>query len=413
MTAAFAPVSPTELRTNSDRPLRWLFVKDRFAWPRSSGHDVHTFGMMQALAGLGHAVSVCTVDPAPEPALAGIEFAARYCLSEGNPAVPTAEDVPLILAKGQEKFRNYWGIPIERVRQVAAAAADCRADVVVVSGLNVLPYLGAVTGRARVWYAADEWVWHHLSLVKLFRRSTWSELKPAIVKGLYERAYRSLLDRVWVVTESDARAFRWFAGISQTDVLPNGVDAEHYAPEAVPQIENSCVFWGRLDFGPNVQALDWFVRHVWPQVRRQVPDARFRIFGFQPTPPVLALAGRNGIDLTADVPDVRPLVRECQVVVLPFVSGGGIKNKLLEAAALGMPILGTPRAGLGLNGTPPIVQTTRPAEFARELVRLWGAPAERSKLGTAVRDWVVRSHTWDAVARTAAAGLRSAIEVHG
>jgi len=394
-----------------DEHYRWLFVKERFAWPRSSGHDVHTYGMMKALIALGHEVSVCTVDPPPDAALDGLSLERRYCLSEANPPVPTAAAMPLILTHHQEKFRNYWGIPAERIRQVAAAADECFANVVVASGLNVLPYLGAVTGRTRVWYAADEWVWHHLSLVKPFGRSTWSELKPAVVKGLYERAYRSLLDRVWVVTESDARAFRWFAGISQTDVLPNGVDTEFYQPVTVPQIQNSCVFWGRLDFEPNVQALQWFVRKVWPKVRRQVPDARFRIFGFQPTPPVVALTGRDGIDLTGNVPDVRPLVRECQVVVLPFVSGGGIKNKLLEAAALGMPIIGTPRAGLGLNGTPPIVQTTRPAEFTRELVRLWSDPAERTKRGAAVREWVVRSHTWEAVARAAAEGLRSVIEV--
>lgn len=392
-------------------PFRWLFVKERFAWPRSSGHDVHTFGMMQALAKIGHAVSLCTVDAPPEAAVAGIDFATRYCLAEANPPVPTAEEVPLILSKRQEKFRNYWGIPVDRVRQVAAAAKDCNADVVVVSGLNVLPYLGAVTGRTRVWYAADEWVWHHLSLVKLLKKSTWSELKPALVKGLYERAYRSILDRVWVVTEADARAFRWL-GMSQSDVLPNGVDAAHYRPEPGPQIANSCTFWGRLDFGPNAQALEWFIRKVWPLVRAKVPDGRFRVFGFQPTAAVKALAGRDGIDLTADVPDVRPVVRECQVAVLPFVSGGGIKNKLLEAAALGMPIVATPRAGLGLNGTPPFVQTTRPDAMAREIVRLWSDTAGREKLGVAAREWVIRCHTWEAAARAAAAGVH-AVRGHG
>lgn len=392
------------------RALRWLFVKERFAWPRSSGHDVHTYGMMRALTELGHAVAVATLDPPPPEALAGIPFAAQYCLTENNPPVPSGDAFPITLTKSQAKFRSYWGIRDDRIRQVAAAAADCSADAVVVSGLNVLPYLGAVEGRARVWYAADEWVWHHLSLVKVLRRSTWNEMKPAIVKGLYERAYRKRLDRVWVVTDADARAFRWLAGIRNLDVIPNGVDAEQFRPEPTELLPNSCVFWGRLDFGPNVQALEWFVKKVWPRVRVKVPAARFRIFGFQPTAPVLALAGRDGIDLTPDLPDLRPAVRACQVALFPFVSGGGIKNKLLEAAALGLPAICTPRALHGLKGRVPFTPLSSPMAWANELLGLWADAGRRRTLGEAARAWVTANHTWTAAARVAAEGIRSAVE---
>jgi glycosyltransferase involved in cell wall biosynthesis len=385
------------------RPLRWLFVKEHFAWPRAKGHDVHTHGMMRALAELGHGVSLCTVNPSPVEAVEGVPYTARYCLAEGN---PPPGPVPVRLTKWQDKFRSYWGIPVDHVRQVATAAADCDADVVVAAGSNLLPHLGAVEGRTRVWYAADEWVLHHLSQVRPFRRSTWGDVKPALVKGLYERAYRPLLDRIWVVTGADAAAFRWLVGARNVDVIPNGVDADLYRPEAVPQVPGSCVFWGRLDFGPNVQAVEWFCRRVWPRVRATVPDARFRIVGFLPTPAVRALAGRDGIELFPDVPDVRPVVRECQIAVFPFVSGGGIKNKLLEAAALGMPAVCSPRACLGLNGDPPFAQTIRPADWARELARLWGDDSARRRLGADARRWVVRSHTWAAAARAAAAGLQ-------
>lgn len=410
MTTATEPATTHPPATAEGRALRWLFVKERFAWPRSSGHDVHTYGMMRALAELGHAVSVATLDPPPPEVLAGIAFASRYCLAENNPPVPSANTFPITFTKSQAKFASYWGTRDDHVRQVAAAAADCAADVVVVSGLNVLPYLGAVEGRARVWYAADEWVWHHLSLVKPLRRSTWSELKPALVKGLYERAYRKRLDRVWVVTDADARAFRWFAGVRNLDVIPNGVDAEQFRPEPVETIPKSCVFWGRLDFGPNVQALEWFVKKAWPRVRAKEPNARFRIFGFQPTAPVQALVGRDGIDLTPDLPDLRSAVRSCQVALFPFVSGGGIKNKLLEAAALGLPAVCTPRALHGLKGRVPFTPLSSPTEWANELLGLWADAERRRKLGEAARAWVTANHTWTAAARTAADGIRSVVD---
>jgi hypothetical protein len=98
-------------------------------------------------------------------------------------------------------------------------------------------------------------------------------MRPAAVKGLYERAYGPLLDRVWVVSEADRRAMRWVAGARAVDVLPNGVDADYYAPRAAAVERETCAFWGRLDFGPNIQALEWFCGRVWPAVRRARPSA--------------------------------------------------------------------------------------------------------------------------------------------
>lgn len=390
--------------TPAGEPMRWLFFKERFAWPRASGHDVHTYYLMRALAEMGHTVSVATVDEPPAEVLAGVPFARRFVLRAMPP--PAAGTHPLRLTRGQAKFQSYWGTPDDDVRKLAAAANECEADVVVVSGLNVLPYLGAIDGPARVWYAADEWVWHHWSMAKLTRPGTWGEVKQGVIKGLYERAYRGLLDRVWVVSDADARAFRWLAGIRQTDVLPNGVDSDHYAPDpaAVPE-PNSCVFWGRLDFGPNVQAVEYFAGKVWPHVRAAVPDAKLHLYGFQPTPPVEAIAGRDGITLTADLPDIRPAVRAAQAVVLPFVSGGGIKNKLLEACALGVPVVATDRVRHGLTGRPPLVFCARPADWVRALKLLFTEPGERASIGAAGRAWVVEHHTWAAAAGVAAAGI--------
>jgi polysaccharide biosynthesis protein PslH len=259
----------------------------------------------------------------------------------------------------------------------------------------------------RVWYAADEWAWHHLSLVRPLRPSTWGNVRLAMIKALYERAYGPLLDRVWLVTEADRRAMRFVAGTDRLDVLPNGVDAEHFAPREQPQTERTCAFWGRLDFGPNVQALEWFCGRVWPAVRRAAPEARFTVYGFRPTDEVRALTGRDGIEMVPDLPDLRGEVARHPVVVLPFVSGGGIKNKLLEAAAMGKAVVCSPRAcgGLRIEGELPLRVARSAGDWVRELLELWADPAGRARLGAAARRWVVERHTWEAAARTALAGL--------
>src|SRR5207249_4653287 len=129
------------------------------------------------------------------------------------------------------------------------------------------------------------------------------------------------------VSEEERRAMRWVSGVRSVDVLANGVDADFFhSGDHAPQ-PCSCTFWGRLDAGPNIQAVTWFCRRVWPLVRREVPEARITLYGFNPTDEVLRLAG-GGVSVVADVPDIRPEARRHAVAVMPFVSGGGIKNKL-------------------------------------------------------------------------------------
>jgi glycosyltransferase involved in cell wall biosynthesis len=385
--------------------VRLLFVKEALAWPRSSGHDVHCYHMMRAVAASGHDIALATLHRPADEAIRGLPLGRYDCLGD---ATEVNGDTPAPrLSKLQEKFRSYWGIELPRVRAVGKAARDWGADAVVVVGLNVLPYLGAVEKAKRVWYAADEWAWHHLSLVRPLRPSTWGNLREAVVKGLYERAYGPLLDRVWLVTDVDRRAMRLVAGTTRHDVLPNGVDAEHFAPLQGDQYERSCTFWGRLDFGPNVQGLEWFCRRIWPAVRKAAPDARFTVYGFRPTDAVRSLTGHDGIDLIPDLPDLRAEVARHPVVVLPFISGGGIKNKLLEAAAMGKAVVCSPHAcgGLRLAGSSPLRVARSVDDWVRELLALWQNPAERTSLGAAARQWVMEHHTWEAAARTALAGL--------
>lgn len=381
-------------------PLRLLFVKESQNWPRSSGHDVHGYYLMKALARRGHAVSLATIVPPKPEALAGLPLAALHPLGD----VP---DRPgkLPLTAWQRKFADYYGVREEWGAALARVLAEQPFDAVVVVARHLLPLLSAVRGPVRVWYPADDPAWHHLSRVRVGDRQTWGEIRPAAINALYERAYRQHLDRIWVVSSVDRTAARFVTGCRHVDLIPNGVDSDHYSPGGEPSVPMSCVFWGRLDFGPNVDALGWFLKTIWPTVRKANPDARFAVFGFNPTAEVLELIRVPGVELHPDLPDLRADVTRRQVVVLPFVSGGGIKNKLLEAAALGMPIVCTGWALSGVKGRPAVRVATDARDWAAALGLLWADAAARRALGASARRWVVEHHTWDAAARTAEAGL--------
>jgi len=138
-----------------------------------------------------------------------------------------------------------------------------------------------------------------------------------------------------------------------------------------------------------------------------VAEGTFTIIGFHPVEAVQKLSGANGISLRANLRDLRSEARSHAVAVMPIVSGAGIKNKLLEAAALGLPVVCTPAAAQGLRGNPPLILGNNPQQLADGIVSLWQDRAKRLQQGAAARAWVLEHHTWTATAREAIAALES------
>lgn len=387
--------------------MKFLFLKYALNWPRSTGHDVHAYEMAKALAQLGSAVGLATVIPPTESALAGLSLELGLHSLHGKEHADV-DSLPIPLSRRQRRFLRYWGLDSAWFWATASLVAQLRPDVVVAANVHFLPLLAAVQGPQRIWYPADEYARHHLLQFKLLAPRSWSNLLLAGITALYERSFATNYDRAWVVSQEEAWAMRWYANAPAVDVVPNGVDAAFYQPGDEPRIRQSCVFWGRLDAGPNIDAVQWFCRKVWPRVKQQVPEAQFHLYGFCPDATIQRLADQ-GIPIIANQPDLRPELRRHEVAVMPFVSGGGIKNKLLEAAALGMPIIASARACQGLDLTEglPLVQVRRADEWVASLLALWRDADLRQRLGRAARSWVLAKHTWEAAASRVCKKLNS------
>jgi glycosyltransferase involved in cell wall biosynthesis len=134
-----------------------------------------------------------------------------------------------------------------------------------------------------------------------------------------------------------------------------------------------------------------------------------RIIGFRPGADVKRLATAPGVSLLQDLPDLRDEVCRHSVAIVPMVSGLGIKNKLLEAAAMGRPILCTAKATLGLDmpPSPPLMIADRAGDWAKALCSLWDDAQRRRQLGADARAWVTERHSWAAAADLALRSLES------
>ena len=209
------------------------------------------------------------------------------------------------------------------------------------------------------------------------------------------------MDRVITVSASDREILRRDAPGLEVDVVSNGVDVSWFAPSGSLESARrpSAVFVGKMDYRPNVDAVRWFCREILPFVKSRIPAFAFTICGSNPVASVLELEKIAGVVVTGRVPDTRPYLDEAAVAVVPLRAGSGTRLKLLEAMAMGRPVVSTRIGAEGLD----VVSGEHFAEvesanaFAQRVVELLENPGERERLGRAGRGLVEASYGWPAI----------------
>lgn len=212
----------------------------------------------------------------------------------------------------------------------------------------------------------------------------------------YEALVCRRADRVLAVSEADAAALRKLAPDANITVVPNGIDTRAYAPTRTHADTPTLVFTGTMDFRPNVDAVLWFTREVLPRIRNRVPDARFLAVGQRPHRRLDVLRDDPAVTLTGFVEDPRPYIAGAAVYVVPLRMGGGTRFKVLEALAMGKPVVSTT---LGAEGFPvthgrELLLADEPEEFAQAVVALLNEPGRGAELGQAGRAFVEERYDW-------------------
>jgi glycosyltransferase involved in cell wall biosynthesis len=232
-------------------------------------------------------------------------------------------------------------------------------------------------------------------------RRAWLGGQARLVRRYVSRAYRPFR-RVVLVSREDEDAVRRLDPSLDTEVVANGVDVDYFSPAAsAARDRRLLLFTGALDFPPNALAARYLATEILPRVQRARPDARLVVAGRRPGASVRALAHQPGVEVHADVDDLRPLLRTAGVFACAMTWGTGIKNKLLEAMACGAPAVATSLGCRGLNvrdGQEVLVADTAET-FAASVARVLDDDALADGLARSGRAYVTRHHSWDAAAR--------------
>lgn len=215
----------------------------------------------------------------------------------------------------------------------------------------------------------------------------------------YETANWPGFNLVSVVSERDRDEIRQRCAC-ELIVVENGVDTESIRPVAYNNSDR-ILYMGHLAYRPNIEAVKYLVEHIMPVILKVLPDTTLCIAGTNPSEEILALQDLEYIDIVADPPDMGEVASRCLVVVVPLIIGGGTRIKILEAMAMGIPVVSTSLGcqGLAVQNREHLVICDEPDKFANAILEIKSDKQFRNKLRRNGRYLVKTRYDWKKIYR--------------
>lgn len=290
----------------------------------------------------------------------------------------------------------------ELQRQLDGLIEKHKYDAVHVQHLRMSPYLAGRKDIPRILDLPDAFslYWERRSKVKRGLLTTiFENIEQARVLK-----YESVLhqyDLSLVCSAEDLAYLEEKHKAANLRLLPNGVDMETFAPRGHDyEHSNTILFTGNMDYAPNVDAVLHFTENILPRIRANKPDVKFIIAGQRPVEKVRALANEY-VEVTGFVKDLAVTYNSASVVVAPLRFGAGTQNKVLEAMAMGVPVVCSHIGfgGLGIKSGEGAIMQREPEAFAASVVELLSSEEMRKKVGEEGMRVIRERFDWDIVAK--------------
>lgn len=280
---------------------------------------------------------------------------------------------------------------------------DWKPDVLQVEHSFLAPYIQAAEGLPAVRTVLSL---HNIGEIQYdrmrcsavgLRERVAAALKAWTMRG-WETDICARFNRVVVVSETDREWLLERNPGLEINVVVNGVDLGQ--SQLPPASGHELLFVGNLAYGPNIDAVRYFCEAIFPIIRRQLPEARFTAAGFNPPASLLELDQLPGVAIVGSAPELRAYYARSAVCVVPLRAGGGTRLKILEAMALGRPVVSTSIGCEGLDGRDGehLLVADDPAEFARAVVTLCLDRSKALRLTTRARQLCDTRYGWDTAA---------------
>ena len=386
--------------------MKVLWVNTNFMHPTTKGGQIRTLEMLRHLSRWHEIHYVAIEDPKhPEGPARAPEYSSkcypfRYQIPDKRSAAFWMD-----LARG---LVSPEPVAVERFHPPGMRAflegliARERFDRAVVDHLAPTSYFPDLGGAVFFQHNVETVIWRRRVQHSANVLSRWYNGMQARRMYEYERRVSREAGRIVAVSETDAEEMRRLFDVDHVSVVPTGVNLEYFARPSGAGTKTDLVFVGSMDWMPNVDGVQWFVREVLPLIRKHRAKASFTIAGRLPPPDILRLAGEDPqIRVTGTVPDIRPYVWESALSIVPLRIGGGTRLKIYESMGAGVPVVSTTVGAEGLSVNPP--EDIRIADsadaFAAACLELLDDEAARCRVAQSALQMVSSRFSWEHVSR--------------
>ena len=380
--------------------MRILFLSTWFPYPPDNGSKIRAYYLLRALA-RSHWVTLVAFRPPSG------STNRRFPMPEPNdiqvypvPADPYHDvNVPRVVKFASAIPVACW--PSRLMRQtVAEVASSGQWDAVVAFQSSAARYALQLLGTPRIldvdvsssYRRYKQYIQENSHIARLWAWVGWQKTRQ------YEIRLLRKFQACTLVLSAEADHIKAMLGSAQrlVEVIPNGVDCQHNRPDLAQPVPDTLVYNGALTYSANYDTMQYFLAEIYPLIRQKVPDVSLTITGSTSGVNLAGLPLDASVHLSGYVDDIRPLVAGASVCVVPIRQGGGTRLKILEAMALGTPVVTTSKGAEGLDvvDSQHILLADDPTTFARRTLELLQNPALRQRLATNARRLVEERYDW-------------------
>ena len=362
------------------------------------GDRIRAFHIARVFAEAGYDVEVCAFETGRSAPARGVREsgASRVDVVTRSGAAAAMAALPALASNTPLQVAYYRS---RKMRRLIAGAAARRPDVVIAHLFRMAPFALEVKGAYRVLDLCDSVAGemarslpHRRGLSRLVY-----EIETPRVRR-YEVEIAKCFDEVWTVAPRDREELVERGAPPGVRVVPNGVDPTWFeTPRRGMKRDGLVLFVGHLGVPHNADAVRFFASEVVPLIRTELPHAQFVAAGTGAGRSLRSLERRGLVRLPGFVPDLRRTLEEATVFVAPLRFAAGVQNKMLEAMAVGCPVVATPivNAGVGAQPGSEIVLAAEPASLAAETIALLKDRDRAERLGEGGRLLVETRFTWN------------------
>jgi polysaccharide biosynthesis protein PslH len=386
-----------------------LFITASLPYPPQQGGALRTYGLMHGLHQAGHDLTLLSFSDSNNATYVGTPLES-FCTRIETMDTPSRSRNDrmrdLFLSRDPDIARRLYSPAFEkRLKQLIS---EKQFDLIQFEGIEVACYLPVVKQmgtRAKLVYDAfnaEAAMQYAIFEIDRGRLRRWPAAAYSLVQSRriskFEAALCHQSDLVIAVSSEDAVILQRFHPKTSIPVVANGIFTDEYEQESaeISLGVHALVFTGKMDYRPNVDAVQWFTDQILPLVKQTTADTKFYIVGQKPHANLEHLRDNASVVVTGWVESVLPYLKGAAVYVAPLRMGSGTRLKILEAMAAGCAVVATTLAASGMQRDTEMgmLIVDDPEQMADTIIKLLNTTEQRQKMGDAARRYVKTNYDW-------------------